>query len=288
MNLNLKKRISYILTGAALSISCLGVNAEAASFDSARFTTTEADGIKIHSYMTQDALGDVSTLFETKNNLILLESVPFHSREDELKAYIKTLRKPLKSIIISAHNGGAAAFSGVPIYASQATADELNNSIKGQLDSFKSFGGSDLDGRLVAPAIVLKDKNVTIEGINFNMTYHNGVLPSMDLAIPQSKVLYTHMLGSDEHSLIVSREQLDNVIAELKNYETQGYVVILSSHHKPEDGSAITKKIAYLEQTQTIIAESASADEFMTKMKVAFPALRGLHYLTMSANFLFK
>ncbi|XFO64573.1 hypothetical protein SPSIL_006750 [Sporomusa silvacetica DSM 10669] len=288
MKINFKKSVGCILACAAICISFLSTNVEAASFDPARFETIEAKGLKIHTYMTQDALGDLSIIFETKNSLLLLEPVPFHSRTAELKAYLEALHKPLKGIIVSAHNGSIASYEGVPVYASQATADELNKSIKNQLESFKSFGGEDLDCRLVDPTNILKDKNVTIEGINFEIAYHNGPLPSIDLAIPKSKVLFKHMLGADEHSIIVTREQLDSLIAELKDYEKQGYTLVLSSHHKPEDGNAITTKVAYLEQMKMIIAESNSADEFITKMKAAFPNLKGINYLNMTASFLFK
>lgn len=288
MKTNFKKQAGQVLVGMALCISFLSANVEAASFDPARFQTVEANGLKIHSYLTNDALGDVCTVLETKTGLVLLESVPFYTREDELKAYMETLHKPLKGVIVSAHNGGVAAFDGVPVYASQATADELNKSIKGQLDSFKAFGGEDLDGRLVLPTKIMKDEKMSIEGIDFNIAYHDGVLPSMKLSIPKSKVLYTHMLGADEHSLITSREQLTNVINELKADEKYGYNIILSSHHKPEDGSAIKNKVAYLEKMQVVLATAKSADEFMTGMKTAYPDFKGLQYLNMTANFLFK
>ncbi len=288
MKISLKKSMNVLVVGAAICIAVFGANAEAASYDPAHFATTEAKGLKVHTYATQDALGDVSIIFETPKSLVLLEPVPFYSKTAELKAYMDTLHKPLKGIIVSAHNGSVASYPGVSVYASQATAEELNKSIKGQLESFKAFGGEDLDCRLVAPTAILKDKKVDIEGIKFEVAYHNGPLPSIDLAIPENKILFKHMLGADEHSIVVSREHLNGLLGELKTYEKEDYTLILSSHHKPESNSALAEKVAYLEKMKTIVAESTNADEFIAKMNSAFPNIQGGNYLNMTAHFLFK
>ncbi|QEM67572.1 MBL fold metallo-hydrolase [Geobacter sp. FeAm09] len=280
--------LSSLIAGSAFCLLSLAAQANAAGFDAARFETIKTKNLQIHSYATQDALGDVSIVFETENALILLEPPPFHSKSGELKAYLATLKKPLKGIIVSAHNGAVEKFEGVPIYASQATAGELNKSIKSQLESFRSFGGDDLNTKLAAPTQILTDKKVAIAGIGFEVVYHNGPLPTIDLAIPESNVLFLHMLGADSHSLVTSREQLVDLIDNLNRADKNGYKIVLSSHHKPETGKDITRKIAYLEKMKGIISCAKTSEEFVAAMKASFPDLQGGHYLNMTAQSLYR
>lgn len=81
---------------------------------------------------------------------------------------------------------------------------------------------------------------------------------------------------------------IDAMIAQMQAYQGKGFLLILTSHYAPETLDKVAVKIAYLETAKELIVASNTAEEFITGMKVAFPACGGENYLEMSAGILFQ
>ncbi|MBQ9389026.1 MAG: hypothetical protein IJU07_02510, partial [Synergistaceae bacterium] len=77
-------------------------------------------------------------------------------------------------------------------------------------------------------------------------------------------------------------------IAELRDYQTKGYELVLTSHNAPEGKDAVSEKIAYLEKVLELAKSSKTKEEFISGVKAAFPDYNGEAYLEMSAGALFK
>lgn len=107
------------------------------------------------------------------------------------------------------------------------------------------------------------------------------------MEIPEINAVYTHMLGHDCHSIVAGAGHADGIIAQLKEYQTKGFDLILTSHYTPEDLKDAQAKIDYLEDLKVIAAASADAESFKTAVHARYPAYSGGNYLDITAGFFF-
>lgn len=249
----------------------------------------ERNGVTIHAYNSSEGMLDGSFVFETDKALVLLEPQSMPESAKDLKRYVESLKKPLAAIIVSWHGAGLNLYKGVPVYAGKAAIEFARNGGAAQLFDFFAKGFPGFDPTVIVPDKVLEGKNADIGGIDFVFEYQDAPAPApgMTVAVPAAKAFYLHMLGGDCHSILGGKGHIDAFIEELKSIRAQGYELILSSHHTPEKPEALDAKIAYLEKTKEILAESKTRDAFLAAMKKAFPGLQGEAYLEMSANNLF-
>ena len=57
--------------------------------------TYDMDGFRLHVYLTQDALGDATTVVEGRDGLVILEMPLFKENLKEFAGYLKGLGKPV-------------------------------------------------------------------------------------------------------------------------------------------------------------------------------------------------
>ena len=95
------------------------------------------------------------------------------------------------------------------------------------------------------------------------------------------------MLGSNVHNILPTVDYIDHEIADMKIYQKQGYNLILTGHHEPEGQDAVATKLAYLRSIKDLVFNSSDKEDFIKKVKAAFPNYEGENYLTMSADALF-
>lgn len=242
--------------------------------------------VKLHAYLSQDALYDVSFLLETADAVIGIEGIPFIANHDEYRQYIVGLGKPMNSILMAYHPNGAESFGDAKVYGTQEAqaSQQEGGSIKVLTDGFVVAFGDSFDATMVAITTVVEPGTLTVDGVDFLIT---ATADAYDMDIPAINSVYTHMMGSDMHSILSGTEQIDAMIAQLQDYQAKDVGLILTSHYAPKTIDAAAAKIAYLETAKALADGSDSAEAFIAAMQEAFPSYSGINYLEMSAGFLF-
>ncbi len=286
--MNRAVRILILMLAGVLALS--GGIASVAESYTGKIEKFDMHGLTVHTYNSVEGMVDGSAVFETEKALVLLEPQPMPESAKELKRYIDGLNKPLAAIIVSYHGAGLALYEGVPVYASKATVEFAKNGAEAGL--FEHFAKTvpGFDPTVIVPGHVLEGPTANVGGIDFALEYHDAPAPApgMTVAVPSAKAVYLHMLGGDTHSILGGKEHIDAFIAELQKIKSEGYELILTSHHVPEKADALDQKIAYLEKTKEILNGAKTKDDFIAAMKQAFPDYQGEAYLNMSADALYK
>ena len=143
-------------------------------------------------------------------------------------------------------------------------ADEYGHTGGGKVlvDNFTKAFGESFDNNIHHVTDYINGGTITLADIKMN------IIPTgdaFDIEIPEINSIYTHMLGSDCHSIIAGVDYANAMIDILKGYIEKNYNLILTSHYIPED----------------------SKDEMIEKVKEEYPNYSGVNYLEMTAGFFF-
>src|SRR5574344_74052 len=249
-------------------------------------TTYTFGAATLHAYKTNDPLEDEVYLVETPENLVMIELPSFRDNLVEFREYVQSLKKPLTDVLVAHHPAGASYFKGAKMHFTKTTEKALlpGGGIRGLLDNFAKAFGAAFDMSVPQRGADLRPGRAKIGGVEMLIT-ENG--DGYDIGIPSIACVYTHMMGSDVHSIVAGAAHADAIIAQLEGYKAKGYRLILTSHYEPETIDRADVKIAYLKSLKAFAAESVDAAGFASKMKSAFPGYSGLNYLEMTAGMFF-
>lgn len=245
----------------------------------------EFGNVKVHNYNTNDAIDDQVILLEKDNKLVVIESPTFYDNNKELEDYIKSLNVEVDGILLAYHMGGGTFLENSKKYSTH-NADDYGHSGGGKalIDGFNKAFGEVFDNKIHDITDYIEKRELTLADIKFNIIQTSD---AYDIEIPEINSIYTHMLGSDCHSIIAGVNHANLMIEILKGYLDKNYNLILTSHYVPEGLDAVKTKIAYIETLLNIASDSSNAIEFMDKVKKEYPNYSGLNYLEMTANFFF-
>lgn len=243
------------------------------------------DNIKLHNYNTNDAIDDQVIILEKNNKLAIIESPTFYDNNEELEQYINSLNDKIDGVLLSYHMGGGTFLKNSKKYATHR-ADEYGHQGGGKdlIDNFTKAFGTSFDKHIHKVTDYIDEGNITIADIKLNII---PTSEAYDIEIPEINCIYTHMLGSDCHSIIAGTNHANAMIETLKQYIQKNYNLILTSHYIPEDIKAVKTKINYIETILNIASDSKSANEMLEKVQKEYPNYSGLNYLEMTANFFF-
>lgn len=241
--------------------------------------------LKVHNYNTADYIDDQVILLEKNKKLVVIESPAFYDNNLELENYIKSLDVKLDGILLSYHMGGGTFLKDAKKYATH-NADTYghNGGGKALIDNFTKVFGESFDNNIHSVTDYIEETKINLADIEMN------IIPTdegYDIEIPEINSIYTHMLGSDCHSIVAGVEHANAIIETLKGYIAKNYNLILTSHYIPEDTKAVDIKIAYIETLLNIASDSKNANEMIEKVKAEYPDYSGVNYLEMTANFFF-
>lgn len=241
--------------------------------------------VKLHAYITNDALSDTAYLIETDKEFIGIETPAFY---DDLKAYssyIKQSGKPLNHLFLAYHTALPENYKG-KVYATENYVKSVTKgSIKGLLDNFKNIFGDAFDTRIPKVTNIIKEGKINIAGVDFIIkNKDDGYI----IEIPACNSIYIHMAGSDVHNILPSIQAVDSFIHDLQLYKKQGYDLILTSHYKPETIELVDIKINYLKSIKEIYAANKNKEDFIASVKNKYPKYSGENYLQMTADMLYK
>ena len=249
-------------------------------------TVFDFGDIRLHAYNAEDELGDECYLIESAEGLVMLETGAFTANLIEWKGYIDSLNKPLAGALLAYHPNGYEIFGDVTIYATEnaLTNWQPGGSINVLTDDFVARYGDVVAASHPAEAETVNfGDTVTLAGVDFII--RNEGDDAYGVEIPAINAVYIHMLGSDCHNILTSREHIAAFAEELKGFD---YDLILTSHFIPEGEDAAATKVAYLEGTLELANSCTDAESFTAAMREAFPEYSGENYLEMSAGMLYQ
>ena len=241
----------------------------------------------VHSFITNDPLGDVVNVVETAKGLYVFDMPAFKADAEAWNRYLNGLGKPVLAQFVSNHAGvtkeGAA--SKVPSYATKAAANALaEGSSKALSDSLAGAFGPEFLNVLLKPAHELGLGRQDVAGLEVDVRADGD---GYAVVLPAYKCAFRHMLGGDVHSIVGSKEHADNLIGQLEAYRSEGVKHVFTTHHAPEDASAVAAKIKYLEAVRAAASSEKTADGFIAKIQGAYPGFGGADYLKKTAGYLF-
>lgn len=242
-------------------------------------------GVKVHNYNTADYIDDQVILLEKNNKVVVIESPAFYDNNKKLESYIESLGAALDGVLLSYHMGGGTFLRDAKKYATH-NADEYGHTGGGKalVDNFTKSFGEPFDNNIHNVTDYIETGKITLADIEMNIIPTNE---GYDIEIPEINSIYTHMLGSDCHSIIAGVEHANAMIETLKGYIVKNYNLILTLHYIPESIKAVDAKIAYIETLLNIASDSNSAAEMIEKVESEYPNYSGVNYLEMTAGFFF-
>lgn len=242
--------------------------------------------VKVHNYNTADYIDDQVILLEKNRKLVIIESPAFFDNNVELEKYIESLDVKLDGILLSYHMAGGTFLKDAKKFATH-NADNYGHTGGGKalIDNFTKAFGNSFDNSIHNVTDYINDGKIILADIEMNIISTND---GYDIEILEINSIYTHMLGSDCHSIIAGVEHANAMIDTLKGYINKNYNLILTSHYIPEDIKAVETKIVYIQTLLNIASDCSSVNEMIEKVKSEYPNYSGLNYLEMTANFFFK
>lgn len=242
----MKKLIALILT--ALLLTSTGALAETVSqrtvqLDLGAATIYNFGEVKLHSYNSGDVLGDECYLVESAEGVVMIETGAFIANLTEWKSYIDSLNKPIAGALLAYHPNGMELFGNITVYATENALANWGEggSIRALTDGFiASFGDAIAADHPSEATLVTFGDTVTLAGVDFIIRDEGD--DAYGIEIPGISCIYLHMMGSDCHNILTSKEHISAFAEELKGFQDQ---LVLTSHHVPEGQDAVTAKIAY-------------------------------------------
>ncbi|MDR3208286.1 MAG: hypothetical protein LBT45_00370 [Rickettsiales bacterium] len=240
---------------------------------------------RLHAYRTNNPMGHFVLILEKARRGVVVEMPCFYDNQIELEKYISSLGITVEGILSSYHIAGGNFLGGVKRYSTlNAEAYRCGNGLGVVKGFVKIFGPSVFDGAIVDITDYVARDLVFIAGIRFDI---NRTEEAFDITIPELNAKYIHMLGHDEHSLMTSVKALEKEEKKLIGILKEGYSLILSSHHAPEDVADLKNKIRYLRRIKELARTCESAQEFMSAVRDEYPDYGRTNFLGMTAESLF-
>lgn len=241
--------------------------------------------IKIHNYDSHDQMNDQVIMLEKNNQIIVIESPAFYDNITELESYLKTLNSKISGMLLSYHMSGATFLKDNKKYATHS-ADEYGHEGGGKtlIDNFTKAFGQSFDNNIHNVTDYINDGYLTIADMTLNII---PTSEAFDIEIPEINCLYTHMLGSDCHSIIAGVNHANAMLETLDSYLKKDYNLILTSHYIPEAINAVNTKISYIKNLLNIVSACSTKDEMIEKVKKEYSNYSGINYLEMTAGFFF-
>jgi glyoxylase-like metal-dependent hydrolase (beta-lactamase superfamily II) len=250
----------------------------------------EINGVKFHVYTSPIPAGaSASVVIETEKSLILQDTQQHKPQNDELKALIASLGKPLHRIYVSHdhshHWAGLEMFEGVPVYANQATIDAIKQKGEEEIQGLKKkFGVEAIPyTKAVVPTHVVEaGSEEKIDGVLFVFTSPAPQLtgPVLFIEFPNQNVLIQHHLAYV--GVHVPMPPVEARLAKLNEMKSKNHAWVIGGHGMPVPGTEyFSKTIDYFTMLGKVLKESPDAAAAKEKMTIAYPSYGGVFLLDM-------
>lgn len=262
--------------------------------DGGSFLTDRIGDIVLHTYQSNDPLGDASFIVESENTLVIIDPIAFKSAATEFTTYIDKLHKPVSKVIVTFHPGGLSSYPyGPKFIVKSLDAFTKSDAGKGMLEHFGQVFQGDMDVN-IGPydAVIEPDQKIVVDGVTYQFTPTKVPgMPGCNLTI-NDEIFYGHFTpAANMHPspfYITDQATLAAALAENKNTQEQGYKLFIGAHLPGRAEAADLKfQIRYLEALQTGVESSDSPETLASAMKQQFPGCKGESNLDEIAKKLF-
>jgi glyoxylase-like metal-dependent hydrolase (beta-lactamase superfamily II) len=264
---------------------------------------------KIHTF-APSPLAATTHIIETAEGLVVIDAQQFVSGAKEAIAYVRSLNKPVRRLIISHghpdHWLGLGEWGDVPA----SSIPEIRNFVNGEEGAFiyrvrkegippyRALGG-ELSDRKGTIANELREGTEKIIGLDF--VFEKVVDGEADvqllIKLPELKTLIVQdLIFNNMHHFIgqnrVAADALptfDGWIAAMRKIknENPGTDLVLVGHGFPTGPAAIDETIIYLVKAKEVFRRAKDGDELHKLMEDTFPGLDGILYIDISSRYLY-
>jgi glyoxylase-like metal-dependent hydrolase (beta-lactamase superfamily II) len=243
-------------------------------------------------------------LIETKNSLLLIDTLQLKPHADELREYILGLGKPLKMVIVTHYHPdhwfGAATFKDYPLYALQEVIDRINLYADFVLDYHRKIHGERaaelIPSEKVTPTQPLQEGLMDLDGLKLNFIKVISTespcnlmveLPDYNILLAQD-IIYNKAYPYFGEKTADGAYCFDNWIKLLNEMKAKNYEVIVPGHGDPTDPTIIPVMIEYLEFAKAKLNEGLRGDVLINTIKAQYPDYQLPLTLIMSDYMLFN
>lgn len=279
-------KIILMLGGIIMAIS---INAQS------KFEVKDFGGLKLHTYVTADPLGDMSYIIEGEKSLVVLEPAAFFDNIKEFGEYVKTLNKPVEKVIANYHAAGFSAFDHSKLVMIEGMPEFVKGDIySGMMSNFAAGFGDKMDiSEFVPTTIVGKNAKENWAGVEFK--FYPGAssdFPAASILIGV-KVYYMHFTPVANMHMgalqLTSREAVNAQLSVLEQAKASGATTFIGGHGiATADISAVNFQIEYLKKVIETRSQIKTGDEFVLVMQMTYPGIAGEDNLTVVAANLYK
>jgi len=250
----------------------------------------ELGGVKFHVYTSPIPMGaSASVVIETKNAVILQDTQQNKAQNEELKALIASIGKPLSRIYVSHdhshHWAGLEAFGDIPVYANRDTVNSIKQKGAEMLRDLRGqFGEAAIPyTKVVVPGhLVETDQEEVVDGIRFVFCSPAPELTGavLFMEFPDQRVLITHHLAYV--GVHVPMPPVDPRLAKLNEMKVKEYAWVIGGHGIPVTGPEyFSKTIDYFTTLGKVIKESPDVETAKERMVEAYKNYGGVFLLDL-------
>ena len=277
-----RKKIAFLLVMVLLlGLYSIAVSAEPFIPKQGQITVKEVGDVKFHTYSTPLAMGAGSShVIETKNVLIMVDTLQNKVHNDELKAFVHSLGKPLQRIIIShAHEHhwlGLEMFPGIPIHSFDTTFYEIREKGNQMLQAVKARMGEEAIPykQVVLPNRLLNPGDERIDGVLFRYLKPTEKYIEDDvlfIEFPEQRSIILHHLAYA--GLHLPLPPIPPRLESLKLIKEKNYNWVMAGHGIPTTGADFADKASdYLTKAQKIIQDSPDVKTAKENLLKEYPS----------------
>jgi glyoxylase-like metal-dependent hydrolase (beta-lactamase superfamily II) len=256
--------------------------------------------VKIHSYLSPaDGLVVNTQMIEGPNAVVIFDAQLLLPYADEVASYARTLGRPIDRIIISHahtdHWGGLGVlterFPDARVFALDGIADQIRARGPARLDRLRRIYGDRAATKVTVPTETISEGRQRIDGVTYDFKRFIDAESDLQLAalLPEQKVLIAFdLVFSPNQHAFTGANHFDQWLVVLESLKAlQGYDTIIIGHDTPVDRSAIDSTMTYVKRAKEIYAASPDAKIYSEKLKAAFPNLRQVGFVDLSASYLY-
>jgi len=264
---------------------------------------------KIHTFAPAP-MAATTHIVETAEGLVVIDAQQFVSGAKEVIAYVRSLNKPVRRLIISHghpdHWLGLGEWGEVPA----SSIPEIKTFINGEDGAFiyraRRDGippypalGPEISARKGVIAGELRTGSEKIIGLDlvFEKVLDGEADVQLLIKIPELKTLVVQDLIFNNMHHFVGQNRLAadalptfdawaNGLRRIKS-ENAGTEVVLVGHGAPTGIAAFDESIAYLGKAKEMFQKAKNGDELHKLMEAAFPGLPGIRYIDISSRYMY-
>lgn len=265
---------SFALGGAAFA------DTRSATPSNGQIVINKRAGVTIHTYIASPQGASVTAhVIETDKALYLIDCQFLQTGAEELKAYVQSLGKPLKQIMLSHphpdhFSGYERNFQGVDFITTSRVAEVMDERwIKsGRVADLQGPFGDQAPRAFVKPESVLEAKELDLDGVPMVVaTYEDAEsLAQNTFYFPEAKALVVQDLSysNAHHFPLGDNRNWIKVLQELQQVDAE---LILCGHGMPAGKGTLDNSTHYLTLLQTLVENNDNPEAVVAGLMQQYP-----------------